>query len=211
MSSSYQFIDIKKYQPTPVGRYLFDANIWLLLLKPPSELNSIEFEYSKFMDKISTLQSVQKKSNKVEFPKIVITSLIISEVYNAYLRNEFNNWKGDKMYEAELTKDREKIENAEKLNLKSDFRKSDEYLESMKIFQSDFLAFEEYMQVLDDDAENIDVIDIVKHMPANTDFNDYYYYVFAKKKKLAMVTNDKDYVFANLEIITNSPTLLGFI
>lgn len=206
---SYQFVDIKKYQPTTSDKYLFDANIWLFLLKAPSELNAIQFEYSRFMDKVMSLIDLQKKTLKTEFPKIIITALIISEVYNAYLRSSFELWKDNKIHEAITKGDLPAIEKAKALELKKDYRKDDDYLESLKIFRDDLLSYKDYFQIEDDYATEIDLIDLLNNFPANTDFNDYYYYLYSRMKNLSIITNDGDFVFSGIPIISNNPHLLN--
>ena len=165
---AYQILDIKRYQVTSQS-FLLDANVWLLHLKPPSALRPDEQAYIDFVDKVMKAQD--SPSQKKEIPKIVTLSLIISEVYNAYLKTAFENWKEQQKL---ATTNSQELNIAEKLQLKRDYRKTDDYLEAVEVLKSDLGSYFEYVTLMDDDAHEIDPINMLSDFPANTDFNDYY-------------------------------------
>lgn len=57
--------------------YFFDANLWLKILKPKLNLPIRDEKYLKFFEKFS---------NHPNHPKIAVTTLVLSEVINRYLK-----------------------------------------------------------------------------------------------------------------------------
>jgi len=62
---------------TPVGKkYLFDANIWLLILITKKKYSNSDIKYLKFWKQIINCNFKPR-------PKIVLLSLILSEIINS--------------------------------------------------------------------------------------------------------------------------------
>ena len=59
-----------------------------------------------------------------------------------------------------------------------------------------------------DDVSKVDPFNILENFPANTDFNDQYYYTFCYENKIPIVTHDGDFLYPNVDIITNHKDLL---
>ncbi len=58
-------------------KYFFDANLWLFILKPKFNLSKREEKYLNFFEKFK---------NNINHPKIAVTTLVLAEVINRYLR-----------------------------------------------------------------------------------------------------------------------------
>lgn len=201
-SSDYKILDIRKVLPLPKS-YFFDANVWILILKSPSKLNSDETPYINFFDALCNLKSTIESKGKLKvIPEIIITPLLLSEIFNTYTRIAFRSWKDELFHTG-----KKKIEEINKLDYKRDYRKEDHYDNAVSQFKSDFLAHKEIFRITDD-VGKVDPLSLLENFPANTDFNDQYYYLFCFENKYSFVTNDSDFVQAHVEIITCNKELL---
>jgi predicted nucleic acid-binding protein len=166
--------------------YFLDANVWIFALGNPSS-NSKGQEYIDFLD------SLLEK----EF-KIYSHTILISEVFNALMRINFKDF----VHTEEL-----RIGKSQKLDFKRDFRQTEEYFQAFSRFQSDIEAYIPFLQMLDKEY-NYEMSYLIKNLPPNSDFNDYLYYEMALDLGLTIVTDDSDFNYGGIEILTENPKLL---
>jgi len=194
--SNYKIFDIKKIKPD-TRLYFFDANVWLLIIDRPLQPQYFEQPYIDFWDSLIASQRGEEKL-------IAVNSLLISEIFNAFLRIRFNNFKKALVYKNQLSK--ESINNYE---FKRDYRRTNECETDVKLFSSEFLAYSAYIQIFNDGAEKVDMFKFIKDFSYDADFNDIFYHEFCKLNNLPIVTNDGDFAFNDIEIITNNRKLLS--
>lgn len=170
-------IDITKYEPKHSDIFFFDNNIWMYLYCPIGSYNSnIVDKYSTFYGKVISAGS-----------RIMVSSMVLSEFYNSYLRLDFNIWKG------QLSKD-----------FKRDYRGCARFKETSAIIinsiESRILGV---ASKVDDNFSALDIDDIFANC-TSLDFNDSCYIEFAKRNNCMIVTNDKDFILVsdNIDIIT---------
>jgi hypothetical protein len=188
-------IDIKKFLPETGKRYFLDANVWILILKPAIEIKAYEKAYISFFESLITTKNC----------KIAVNRMLVSEVYNAYMRNAFDTYKNNLIYDPSNELSESEIS---RLNFKEHYRATSDHDVHLKNFRDDFIAYREYLTMLDDEYREIDPCYIVETLPPNTDFNDYYFFEVCYTYKVPFVTNDKDFHYSGIEIITNSHSLL---
>jgi len=186
--TEYIIKDIKKTNPEEGKNYFFDTNVWYFILKPPTELKPSEQHYVNFFDGLINLASNERCKNK---PQIVICGELLSELINMYMRASLDIFKKFNPQH-------------KKINLK-EFRGFDEYDMSVDIFRQDFFAFEDYLSF---PGKSYSPLKALSDYPANMDFNDYYYYELALENDLSIITHDRDFCLAGVEIITNNAQLL---
>lgn len=194
--------DLKDFDPQTYPVYFFDANIWIALIKQ-NNLNKKEKgfdDYINLFDAIINLNGISdpKALKKIKYkPRIAITSMLLSEIINAYLRriampSFLNNSYGD---------------------FKKDYRENihSDYDKQLKIIISDILSYSFLFQFVDDDfsAFNHDVF--LSSLNRNVDFNDLYYLNLMEKNSIAIVTHDKDFNSPNVNILTSNYKLLKTI
>lgn len=194
---AYDIKNIENAIPESNKQYFFDANVWLIILKPSIDLKPYEKNYVTFADKLFDWQEANP-------PKVVINSLVISEVINAYLRNQFDVWKAEIIRKTPENN----LKEAKELQFKKDFRITHEYEQALKECKNDLLAYKEFCINIDNLKEPDDLWRIIKETPSNSDFNDYFYYEMALDFKFSIVTNDGDFLFSGVEILSANNKLL---
>jgi predicted nucleic acid-binding protein len=179
-------MDVETYVPQDGDRYFFDANIWLYFYCPIGNYNK---------DTIGKYDGFLKKalSNNTT---IYVSSLIASEIINAWLRLDFNILR-----RKQTVKD----------NYKRHYRGSVYYHRVVKNIQAVFNnQLLKISTPLDDRATEISLPDVLSGLD-KTEFNDCYYHHLAKLDNLLIVTNDAD--FAELDtgvsILTANQRLLN--
>ncbi len=179
-------MDIETYAPQDGDKYFFDANIWLYFYCPiGNHKKEIISKYSNFLKKVLSNDTT-----------IYVSSLIASEVINAWLRLDFNILRRNKTV---------------KNNYKHHYRGSTYYHNTVKVIKAIFNnQLLKISTPLDDRATEISLPDVLSGLD-KTDFNDCYYHHLAKLDNLLIVTNDAD--FAELDtgvsILTANKTLLN--
>lgn len=185
--SPYNINDVGKLAPQEGKIYLLDANVWLFVIRPPSDLKPYEKAYVDFFEAVLTLASNEKCKAR---PLIFLNGLIISEVYNAFMKNSckaYNDSSGTDLKPKE-------------------YRKTDDFKKILKSIQSDFAA---YNSVISGDFNSeLNPQQILYTLPIHSDYNDHYYYHLAMEKDMIVVTNDGDFDYPGVEIITNNFRLL---
>jgi len=159
-------LSITKYIPKRTDKFYFDNNIWMYLYCPIGNYkDEVVNKYSDFFGKIIDAGS-----------SIYVSSLTLSEFYNAYIRLDFNIWRSD-----------------EKKDIKKDFRPTEQYKKTNEIIlrsiENSILGIS---QRIDDDFKNMPLNQLLDKIGL-IDFNDSYYIELAKRHDLIIVTNDKDF------------------
>jgi len=179
-------MDVETYVPHDGDKYFFDANIWLYFYCPVGNYNKNTIsKYDGFLKKSINSKTV-----------IYISSLVISEIVNRWLRLDF---------------ERVKRKDVSIRYFKRDYRGSAYYHSTVKdikaVFNNQLLKIS---MPLDDRATEISLSDVLSGLD-KIDFNDCYYHHLAKLDNLLIVTNDAD--FAKLDtgvsILTANQKLLN--
>jgi len=162
-------IAIDSYQPQDRDSFFFDTNIWMYLYCPMGNYRRrITRKYDGFLKRV-----LQAKSS------IFISSLVLSEFFNAYSRLEFN-----------LLKDKEP---SKYKDFKKDFRGTEAYkrmVNSIKtIVKTQILKL---AKRIDDKFSNINLDELFENIE-RSDFNDNYYQLLAATENIKIVTNDSDF------------------
>lgn len=170
-------------------KYFLDANIWITYLINPQNPRSNELVYMRFFEKLIENQL-----------PIYSHSLIISEVINAMLRIAFKSYKDNLRFDPSNRLSKSQIQ---ELDFKKDYRITSDYNYHLRNVKGDLGAYLPYVEVLDDKFKP-DMDDLVGNLPENADFNDFFYYRMAKANRLTIVTDDGDFVFKNIDILSEN-------
>jgi hypothetical protein len=193
--SSYQVIDINGLAPEQGKSYFFDANVWIRLLLPTVG-NASELDiYADFFEAVFALGTNQKTKNP---PKIIITNVLASEVFNRYTRIKSKLLK-------KRSPDYKKYDDSE--FYKKFYRPSSSWIQDLEVFQENFLAYEEIMEAISSE-DCCSPLEAVNNLTQKMDYNDYLYYQICLKRGFAMVTHDGDFYVPDIEVITNHNKLL---
>lgn len=150
--------------------FLFDTNIWMFLFCPIGNYKEKrQIEISKFFERVlATPQS-----------QIVITSPIISEFANAFLRLDFTLWKNsEKQYSADF-----------KRNFFQTQQCKDTRATIAHILRTKILPISERYP----DSFNAIDMEAVLSLYKTLDYNDALFYNFCKIKKIHFVSDDTDF------------------
>ena len=178
-------LDVETYEPQDGDRYFFDANIWLYFYCPIGNYskNTIR-KYDGFLKK-----AINNKT------AIYISSLIISEIVNRWLRLDFR---------------RVKRRDVSMRDFKQNYRGSGYYHSTVKDIEAVFNQLLKISTPLDDRATEISLPDVLSGLD-KIDFNDCYYHHLAKLDNLLIVTNDADFaeLDTGISILTANQKLLN--
>lgn len=173
-------LNVKEYAPKSSDIFLFDNTIWMHIFCPLGDYNLNKQKcYSSFLKSIDSAKST-----------IFITSLILSEFANRYLRLDFDLWK-----------DEEKVYGA---NFKKDYIGTGRYKDTIVEISSSINNILNLCEKTPDNFNAIDIKRVLSHFSC-IDFNDSYYIELASLCKYKVVTDDHDFIdYQNhsLEIIT---------
>jgi len=200
---AYLIKDVRGFDPATYSYYFFDANAWIAALKHSQNitLDGHEQPYVNFFEAIIHLHVYKgtPQAKKVKnFPKFIVTSLLLSEIVNAYMRNV-----AMKVFYASQGKDYRQFE------YKRHYRPDPDHQKQLKNLVSDFTAFKDYIELRDDRFNDIDPFTILPYLSSNTDFNDFYYYYFLHGQDIPIVTSDGDFIFQDVIILTANGRLLS--
>ena len=202
--TNYNIKKVTDYEAAQRERYFIDANVWIAVLKGVASLQPSNYEmpYVEFFDSIIQLNLLEdrrglkalKKQGKFQ-PKIVMTSMLMSEIFNAYMRNV-----AMKLYYSK--------EELKRNDYKRNYRNTPDHDKQLKRLKDEFLAFYDYMEIKDDEFSKNDPKLICSQLKSDSDFNDQYYYYLLTDSNIPIVTGDRDFIFQDIEIITNNNELL---
>lgn len=179
-------IDITTYNPNGNDKFFFDANIWMYLFCPMGG-------YKK--DTVTKYDGFLKKAIQVD-AQIFISSLVLSEFFNAYTKLEFNMLKNKNPVNYK--------------DYKKDFRKTKKYKEIMTEIKTVVKAkILKLSKKINDKFEDIDLDKVFENIE-ESDFNDNYYKVLLSGENMKIVTDDYDFARVDepISIVTANPKLL---
>lgn len=201
---AYLISDINSFPVDEYPYYYCDANVWIAELKHYSILgaDAHELPYQTFIEAVVNLNMnndprlAKKIKNK---PKIILSSLVLSEIINAFMRNVAMRayFGGNSEYKS--------------FDYKRDYRDNpiSDYKSQLTNLCTDISSFEDYTSLENDEFASLNPFGFISQLPSiDADFNDLYYYQYLKDKDIPFVTHDKDFKFPDIQIITANPTLL---
>ena len=172
---------IKTYSPKALDIFFFDANVWIYIFFPRQNIQrQYQVAYSDFFSKL-----VSRKL------PIYINSLVLSELSNAYMNDAYIVWKSNQSDQS-------------KINKKNDFRPSAEYKKALLEIKTIIETILKIAIRSSDEFNSISMVDVLNEH-SSKEFNDSYYVVFAKHKKIKIVTHDSDILNNNnlgIEVIS---------
>ena len=182
-----KIIDIRNYHPSDKERYLLDANIWLSICCPIGNYEKQRAAiYSSFLKEVMKVNA-----------KIVLCSMVLSEVVNKWFSIEFKilqNTQPEKYIE-----------------YKRDFRGKEIYKIVAKEIETGI-----YNQILKiaspiDDGFSKANIRVALSNIAEIDFNDLCHSELANRENLVLVTNDGDFISIgnNIKVLTANNKIIG--
>ena len=180
-------IDVNTYNPNESDKLFFDTNIWMFLFCPiGSYKKDMVKKYDGFLKR-----AIQSKTS------IFISSLVLSEFFNAYTRLEFNILK--------------RRDSANYQDFKRDFRGTEKYkklvMEIKTTIRTKILKTSER---INDKFVDIDLDKVFEDIE-ESDFNDNYHKVLSSNEDIKIVTDDYDFVRVeeSISVITANPLLLS--
>ncbi|MCJ7448785.1 MAG: type II toxin-antitoxin system VapC family toxin [Bacteroidales bacterium] len=175
-------IDITNYSPKSLDVFFFDNSVWMYLFCPLGSYNKNKQKYySAFLQSIKTSRST-----------IFISSLVLSEFANRYLRMDFERWKDET--------------NNFTADFKNDFVGTQRYNDTIIEIKRNINQIMQFCEKSSDNFNAIELNSVFQHL-SEIDFNDSYYIELAKLGNWKIVTDDNDFIKCtghNLEIITLS-------
>ncbi len=162
-------IDVSSlYKISDNEKVFIDTNILIFLFSPDfvsSKQRDIE-QYSKILEIL-----LQKNA------KLYISSIVISEFINRVLRIDYE--KNKDTYP----------------DFKKDYRKSNEYKETLKLILKELKKILKISHKIDDDFSEFDILAwYAKDINRDLDFNDLHTAFIVEKKELKLLSNDSDFM-----------------
>ncbi len=169
-------VEIDSYTPTSDDKFLFDANIWLYLYCPIGNYKKgIIKKYDGFLKNV-----IHSKSS------IYVSSLILSEVFNRWVRLDF-----DILKESDPSK---------YIDFKRNFRNTQNYKDSVSTIKT--VVKSQIMKIahrIDDKFSTISLDKLFEEIE-NSDFNDNYFLAMATLENFKIVTHDSDFAFSSQKL-----------
>lgn len=202
---AYQIYDITAFPVDEFPYYFCDANVWIAAMKCYclGSVDKYEEPYQTFVEAVVNLNE-ERDTHALKHiknqPKIVLTSLVLSEIINSYMRNVAMKsfFMGSVL--------------SKPPDFKKDYRDnpSSNYRAQLKNLCTDIIAFSDYTVLWDDEFIKVDPYSWLNNLHSiDADFNDLYYYEYIKHKHIPFVTSDKDCKFPDVTIITANKELLS--
>jgi predicted nucleic acid-binding protein len=183
-----QIRDIRTVKPASGRLYFLDANVWLHVLatSPPPRAQP----YTDFF------QQLLEASDGT--PIIAATSLLIAETFNAHLKVGFK-----------IFSEQHFRLGSRPLTFKEDYRPTQDYKNQRDAFLYGFNGYSSFVKIVPDDVEQTDIWQMLERIPAHADFNDFYYARFCRNQGYLIVTDDGDFKFEDVPILTANNNLLA--
>ncbi len=164
-----KLLDIKSYSPKALDVFFFDNSVWMYLFCPLGNYNKNKQKlYSSF------LQSIQSSKST-----IFISSLVLSEFANRYLRMDFERWKEEEQIPSAV--------------FKKDFIGIKRYTETVEEIKRNINQILKFCEKSGDNFNAVDFNSVLHHL-SSIDFNDSYYIELAKLDNWKIVTDDEDFI-----------------
>lgn len=176
--------------------YFVDANVWLYALQGDDILSNWQLKYSEFFYKII-------ESELENRPKILMPTLLFSEIINTYLKQiampEYKQIEG--------------IPAAAKFSYKGDYRNTAHYKDSYEKVCDDILGLKSSIVFIDDKSLLTEPPLFLNTDIGEFDLNDFLYYqiclAFQLEQPVILLTNDGDFRITDIPILTANSTLLA--
>ncbi len=209
---AYRIIDIASLNPDTYPYYFFDSNVWIAQLRGLAiGGDSKDTVYTNFFEAVISLNLVNepKAVKKIKHqPKIIVTSLLLSEIFNAYMRQVamklFYYEEGKKMG---LNNDAAKSD-WRNYDFKRDYRQTPHFSEQFKKLKRDFLKYKNVVEFRNDPFVEADPVSLIQEISESSDFNDFLYYYTLVESGVPIVSDDGDFCFQDIEIVTANKKLL---
>ncbi|WP_019949632.1 PIN domain-containing protein [Hymenobacter aerophilus] len=187
---SFDISDIRTVEPALGRLYFFDANVWFYIIEGAPTPDAKP--YLEFWAKLTELSDGTT-------PVIVATSLLIAETLNAYLQAGFRVHKKEQERTGADTRG---------WTFKDNYRGTAHFRQQRDNFTYQFIAYQDYISIVSDSVDEVDVWQMLERIPAIADFNDFYYVRFCQHHQHTIVTHDKDFRFEGVPILTANRHLL---
>lgn len=196
-----KIIKLTDKYPESYSHYFFDSNVWLAFLKynHKNDKQKRFIPYIDFFEGVVQLNSISNPKvlkKVVNVPKVIMTSMLLSEIINTYLRVvAMPSFLKCKPGEG---------------NFKRDYRNfvHSDYDKQLKILLDDIQAYSFMYEFLSDSFIDLNPMSLINHLNRKLDFNDLYYIKLMEKHKIAIVTDDGDFDSHNIEVLTANHNLL---
>jgi predicted nucleic acid-binding protein len=189
----YYIFDINKEIPQSGYRYLFDANIWLVVLDNV-------FWRKEFKPYTSFFNSIINKTH-VDDATLAVPCLLLSEILRKLL------WD---IYFTEFIS-RNPQYTKDKNTYKKTYRPSADYVADLGAVTASIRQYHQKIEFISDNLEQYSCKDLIKKIPTNLDINDYLYTKMALAQGLVIVTHDTDFDVEDIHILTTQKSLLGLM
>ncbi|WP_186030899.1 type II toxin-antitoxin system VapC family toxin [Burkholderia gladioli] len=175
-------LDIQTYHYKNSENFLIDANIWLYISAPPSaKLRGETTQYSAVLKDL-----LKSKAN------LYISSTILSEYLNRYIRIEFNAHHKKKY-----------------ANFK-EFRKSADFLAVGAKAAGEAKDIAKICVTKDDNFSSCTISDVLGDFESGTnDFNDGVILHFCRTHDCKLITHDGDFIAGGIDVLTGNKKLLA--
>lgn len=197
---SYSIKDLKNHKIDSLN-YFIDANAWVYFIEGSQEVWHSEYirffnDLFKLHDEIQAkIDALTAPDSSLILPKIILTPMLISEMFNVLVRTRFKEWKDNQS-------------NSESLKFKEHFRPTQDHEDAFKHLRSEILSYERYFEIVDDSDEQIGVINMLENFNYQMDFNDQCYYFTCLENGYTVITNDVDFFVEGVDIYTSNGRLL---
>lgn len=179
----YNIETIKKDTPIK-GVFFFDTNIWIHVVAPTFSSRSEAAKYISFFDKVFKSPSA----------KIAVSSVLVSEIINVYIKRIAFN-----LYQAESGT------TISASDFKSRYRPTDHYLNHYEIICDEIDQRKDKFIFLPDPLERLSLNDAFASK--RLDFNDYIFHKLCVESGTTFVTDDGDFLLPDIPILTLNQNL----
>jgi predicted nucleic acid-binding protein len=190
--------DEAQIQPDASRLYFFDANIWLQLLQRQNTNKELQ-PYVRLWDRLSN----------EGLPFVVVNPVLVSEVFNTFLRIRFNRWRRLPATAEQLLTSGAR-QHGDEIDYKRHYRPTEEYRSWLRIMLDEFSSYG-YLRAEPAEPRDVDqpiLTQLLDGFGSDADFNDQYYVEYCRQCGLVLVTQDGDFYPRGLEVITaNQKTL----
>lgn len=206
-------INISTVKPNDFQTYFIDCNVWLAWFKhqrttslkiadetypedinPKSHYNDYLIFIEELIESHINYDEVKDANQKNPKPKILFTSLLATEIVNAYSRNI-----SLRLYD---------FGSQTKTPFK-EYRGTSHYKKELKMLIDDILTFKDYCLCTNDDFNELDFFSSISTFTTKHDFNDFFYMKSCEKWSCPIVTHDGDFDSPYNQILTVNRKILN--
>ncbi len=186
--------------PESFSHYFFDSNVWIAFLKY-NHKNNADRRFTPYIDffegvvQLNEITDPRLQKKVKNMPKIVMTSMLLSEIINTYLRvvampSFLNKPDG---------------------NFKKDYRNNihSDYDKQLKILLDDIKSYSLIYEYVNDDFIELNPMELLIDLNRKVDFNDLYYMKLMEKYQYVVVTDDGDFDSHDITVLTENQNLLS--